>query len=267
MVFLGNAPSLLLWLVLHWCTCVFSLTSAVLHPKMWLEVHSSQQHWTGLYCCALLSLCQCPVCLCFPTDYLPWSSHLTPQKGSLFGGHREDGAKLLVWCPVTGSNRHKVKHGRVPVAISRAGCSYSLSNAINLLFSSPLGLSSRGRQLLPCNRALQENPLLSVVFQSQPIPSGVFPFVSLSLHWPATHNQLHSCSGGFLLASEVTEYSLVYCGGAPDSLSLSSTTLCSDHTLQTTSNIYSLARVNSHVSLVFPLSPEAVELLAAQTGK
>lgn len=239
---------------------------------MWLEVHSSQQHWTGPYCCALLSLCQCSVGLCFSQTIFPaasysCSSHLTLQKGSLFGGHKEDGPKLLVWCPVTGSNRHKVKHGRVPAAISRAGCSYTLPNAINSLFFSPLGLSSRGRQLLPCNRALQENLCLSVVSQSQPIPSGEFPFVSFSLHWPATHNQLHSSSGDFLIASEVTEYSLVYCGGALDSLSLSSTTLCSDHTLQITSNIYSLVRVNSQISLVFPPSPEAGELLAAHTGK
>lgn len=94
-----------------------------------------------------------------------------------------------------------------------------------------LGLS-RDWQLLPCSGVLQENPLLSVVFQSQPIPSGPFPFVSFSQQWPATHNQLHSCSRNFLLASEVTEYSLVCHGGAqesPGSLFLSSATLFSDH--------------------------------------
>lgn len=44
---------------------------------------------------------------------------------------------------------------------------------------SPLGLSSRGRQLLPCSWALQENPLFSVVFQSKPSP-----FWVASHPWP-----------------------------------------------------------------------------------
>lgn len=66
------------------------------------------------------------------------------------------------------------------------------------------------------------------------------------------------------------KYSLVYHRGAkesPDSLFLSLTTPSSDHTLQTTPNICSLVRVNSQIILVFPLSPEPGELLAAQTGK
>lgn len=103
----------------------------------------------------------------------------------------------------------------------------------------------------------RRNPLLSVFFQSQPIPSGLFPFVSFSQQWPATHNQLHSCSRNFLLASEVTEYSLVCHGGtqeSPGSLFLSSATLFSDRTLQTS---YSLTRANSQISLVSPLSPES----------
>lgn len=120
----------------------------------------------------------------------------------------------------------------------------------------PLGIS-RDWQLLPCSRVLQENPLLSVFFQALPIPSGLFPFVSFSQQWPATHNQLHSCSRNFLLASEVTEYSLVCHGGtqeSPGSLFLSSATLFSDRTLQTS---YSLTRANSQISLVSPLSPES----------
>lgn len=147
-----------------------------------------------------------------------------------------------------------------PVAISRASCIYSLSNSIHLFNFSPLGLSwdsqETGRLLL-CSRVLQENPLLSVSFQSQPIPSGLFPFVSFSQQRPTTHNQLHSCSRNFLLASEVTEYSLVCHGGtqeSPGSLFLSSATLFSDHTLQTS---YSLTRANSQISLVSPFSPES----------
>lgn len=94
-------------------------------------------------------------------------------------------------------------------------------------------------------------------FSPSLFPSGLFPFVSFSQQWPATHNQLHSCSRNFLLASEVTEYSLVCHGGtqeSPGSLFLSSATLFSDRTLQTSC---SLTRANSQISLVSPLSPDS----------
>lgn len=51
-----------------------------------------------------------------------------------------------------------------------------------------LGFSSRGRWLLLCSWASHGNPILSVVFQSQSIPSSLFPFVSFSPQWLATHD-------------------------------------------------------------------------------
>lgn len=90
--------------------------------------------------------------------------------------------------------------------------------------------------------------------------------MSFSPQWLATHDQLHSYSRDFLLASEVTEY--FHHRGAqdpPGSFFLSSAIPSSDPTHQTTSNIYSLSRVNSQIRLVFPPSSEAEKSLAAQT--
>lgn len=46
-------------------------------------------------------------------------------------------------------NRSQEKCLVSPVAISRAFCSYSLTNSLNFLLPSPLGLSSRGRHCSP----------------------------------------------------------------------------------------------------------------------
>lgn len=112
------------------------------------------------------------------------------------------------------------------------------------------------RLQLPCSRVLEENPLLSLFFQSQPIPSGLFPFVSFSQQWPS-----HPQPTAFMLQklpSCIWSYWILPClswrnPGIPRQPFLSSATLFSDRTLQTS---YSLTRANSQISLVSPLSPE-----------